>query len=482
MQPVRKRKQVDRRWLILAGALAALLILATALLLWRRPAPLLIDRHEEERVPLITREAQDLLRVEVTNSQGGRFSLARKEDGLVVEGQPDFIVDTLQGELIVQDLTLLYANEIAGEMVPGATSVPELGLDDSAPRAQAFYADGSSLTLVFGHDAHTEIPSSYLMVLGDRLVYLVSPETRDHFDRALETLHQVPAINFNPSLLDTLQVKGRAPFTLSQLEGLWELSAPYTYPADSTAVRQLLDSISKMRFALYAGEASEENLQRYGLGVPDRTITFMLSDSLLTGFDRQGAQTTSRAIPAQQLRIALGEGIGNIGLYCLYEGKIYQASNASMGFLRDSTLERLRSPTPVNIPIARLHALEVLDGTATRVYRVELVEQVLPNNQLALDEQGQVLHVPVITLNGQQTDQDAFMRQYLTLMALGRSGRLPEGFTPQSGTPSRMYRFDTAQGRRELALFHYDALHYAMRVNGVFADYVLRESADSITL
>ena len=149
-----------------------------------------------------------------------------------------------------------------------------------------------------------------------------------------------------------------------------------------------------MRCALYAGEASEEYLQRYGLGVPDRTITFMLSDSLLTGFDRQGAQTTSRAIPAQQLRIALGEGIGNIGLYCLYEGKIYQASNASMGFLRDSTLERLSSPTPVN----------------------------------------------------------------------------------------RRYRFDTALGRRVLALFHYDALHYAMRVNGVFADYVLRESADSIAL
>ena len=483
MQPVRKKQQnqVAWRWI---SAILGLLVLSGGVYMLLRPAvpgkP--FNNLEQQRVALIQKDAKDLLRVDIINSQGGTFSLLNGPEGLKVEGLPDFVVDKLEAELIVKDLTQMYANEIAGELEAGENELDLLGLGDGAPRATAAYADGSSLTMVFGHSAHTEIPSDYLIVLGSPVVYTVSPETRDHFDRALETLHAVPAINFNPDLVDGVEVLGQRPFTLSQVEGLWELTEPLLYPASSEAVRGLLSDIGNMRFALYAGEASGENLIKYGLAEPRRVITFMLADSLMTGYDSQGQETTTIEVPAQHLRIALGSDIENLGLYCLYEGKIYQASNASMGFLRDTVPDGLLSASPLNIPIARLNSLRVTAGGARREYQVTLAEKILPNNQLALDEAGNVLHEPYVSLNGVETDREAFFRQYLALMSLRRDGRLPEGYQPETLEPVKTYLFDTAQGARELALFPYGALHYAMRVNGVFVDYISRGSADQITL
>lgn len=484
MQPVRKGKAARRNRKPLA-MLAALL--GTALIIFlvyelalpkAQPAP----RNEDERVPLIEREADTLKRIEVMPGKSEHFTLIQGDLGWTVDGQPDFLIDLNELNLMVKDFTALYANEFAGEVKPDEASLAALGLGETAPRAKASYLDGSALTLVFGNSAQTEIPADYLKFGDDSRVYAVSVETRDHFDRSLESLHQIPKINFTASLLDTIVVSGFNPFTLSQQEELWEITSPFLYPADSAAMRDLLNDIGSMRFALYAGKANDENLRRFGLEDPKRVFTFELAKSFIQSFEKDGSPAGSLAVPEQSLSIALGDDISGIGLYCLYDGSIYQASNLSMGFLRDAAPDRLLSPYPVTFPINRLERLVVEDMAGIREYRLEMTEKVLPNNQLATDRDGNILYEPYVLLDGIETDSDLFTQGYLKLMTLARSGRLPEGFQPESKTAARRYVFMTAQGERELALFPYDSLHYAMRVNGSFFDYVSKESAESIGL
>lgn len=484
MQPVRKNASPDHRKRLLAGLIAAL-FLAVALMIYfnrEQKIPELETHADEERVSLINRETDELVGMEVTSSRGDRFTILRENQGFIVEGQPDFSLDEHQIDLMVKDLTKLSANELAGEVHLDESSLAHLGLGQDAPRVSATYSDGEQLTLVFGNSAQTEIPADYLLIAGDNKVYTVSPETRDHFDRTQNTLHPVPAVNFSSSLVDKAIFSGQGAFSLHQQDGLWEVTDPFLYPADSNQVRALLSSIGNMRFAVYAGEATQENLVRFGLEHPRRTITFYLSASTIISYDSQGMPLDSQNLVSQNLTISVGDDIDSIGLYCLYDGKIYQASNASMGFLQDTGLPGILSVAPVTLPVNRLHSLKVEEKGETREYRIDFTEKILPNNEIERDEAGNTLYEPFVSLNSEETESENFLMEYLKLMGLQRSGRLPEGFSANEEAPARRYLFMLQDGTRELALFPYDALHYAMRVNGTFMDYVSRALADEIAL
>ena len=484
MQPVRKTRQPGQGKIavvVLLMALVSALGWYAARLNRSEPPP---DTAHDERVILIRREESELARFWVVSSQGDRFSLIRDAEGYYsVEGQPDYPLDPVQLQLMIRDLTVLDANDEAGRVEMTDEALDALGLGAYAPRVTAEYADGSQITLILGNSAMTEIPSDYLMLQGSDQVYTVSPEIRDHFDRTLATLHPVPAINITSALVDEVRFEGRDALCLRQEEGLWDITSPFAYPAQPEQVSRLLNNISRMRFALYHSEATPQALRDTGLDTPVRTVTLLLSPSEITAYDEESLPIQTRQVDAQQLRIALGNDIDMIGLYCLYEGKIYQASNASMGFLRDAELSELLSDAPVTLPVNRLSALRVEESTGSQEYRIEMVEQILPNNRIGRDAQGNILFEPYITRNAQEYDRDTFLRGYLQLMNLRRAGRVREGFQAAEENPVRRYLLYTGERLAwELAFFPYDALHYAVRVNGRFVDYVTRAQADLLDL
>lgn len=482
MQPVKKKRnrplKISQIVMILSGFLAVLLVLY---FLQRRPVPP-PPITPDISVTLIDRSEESLVELEVNNSKGETFTLIRSDKGFTVSGQPEFEADENEIALMVKDFSLLVANELAGEVHTDEASLAQLGLGKDAPRAKATYQDGSSLTLVFGDSAQTEIPSDYLMVEGENQVYFVSPETREHFDRALSSIHIIPSINFNEALVDSIEVNGEEDFVLSHREGLWELASPYRYPLDAAKVHQLLTGIGKMRFAQYYGSEDELDLKALGLNPPGRKLDIRLSKSTIVGYDKDGIPVDSTEVPAQTFSLALGDNIGQIGLYCLYEGKVYQATNVSMGFLRDMNILNLLSKSPVTLPLNRIEKLAVTKDGETREYDIDFVEKILPNNEVEQDKDGNVLYEPFITLKDEDVASDEFIREYLKLMALKHSGRLPEGYQPGSEHPTISYTFIWGEDSRELALFPFDDLHYAMRVNGVFVDYILKSEADAVSL
>ncbi len=312
-------------------------------------------------------------------------------------------------------------------------------------------------------------------------MFSVSPETRTHFDRGLNTLHPVPALDFNSALTDGLYYSGDNGFEIRQSEGLWEVVSPFRYPADEEQVRSLLSSIGKMRLAVYMGEADADNLPRYGFVPPRRNIRIDLPPSVIQGYDDAGNPGQSLNVPAQSFVFQVGDAIGNLGFYLCYDGKIYQASHASMGFLVSADIDRILSPAPVNMPVNRLARLLVQQGERSREYEVSMIEKILPNNQHAQDEAGNFLYEPYVTQGGQETDSEAFLREYLKLMSLRAAGKLPEGYTAEDQLIVR-YHLSGHFDEMELALFPFDVLHYAMRVNGQFIHYIDKAAADSIAL
>ncbi len=483
MQPVRKKqhKSAAKRGMLVA-VLAVLVVLA-GVLMWLNlkdknsalPPP---EPSENQEVTLIGKAPQDLSAFELFPTGHASYRLVRGESGFQLPDKPDFALDQEMLAVMAQDLTTISA-ELAGELsqVPGGEAA--LGMDGKHFRVRAEYTDGTSLTLSFGNAAYTEIPSDYFMLSGDQAVYTLSPQIKSNLNLPLGALHPIPRIDFSADLLDALEVEDeKSAFSLERNNHFWQVAQPVRYPADPGQIAVMMSAINGMRFAVYVGEADELPLSDYGLDAPKRQLTFHLAKSVII---TQGENAAAHEVAAQRFQFAIGDDIDRIGFYCLHQGSVYQASYASMGFLTTLSLDRMLARKPVIIPINQLHSLRVEDAQAKRSYQVELVERIEKNNALALDEEGRQLYDPVITRDGQESNQEAFIQEYLKLMDLGGQGKLPEGFEPE-GAPLVRYVLDAEEILIDLAFYPFDALHLAMVVNGHAVYYVTRQALAEISL
>lgn len=486
MQPVRKRpsKPFYKR----AGAMAALVltVLLTAaglfFALQEKKSPLPPpESSASQTFMLIDKQPEELTAFEVFPPGHASYRLVRVGESFQLAENPDFALNQEMIRTMVQDLTALAAEKVGDiAKVPGGREA--LGLDGKHFTLRAEYADGSQRSLFFGSAAYTEIPSDYLMLSEDDGVYTVSPQVRSNLDLPLGMLHPLPRIDFSPNLLDTVRVQDReAGFSIERKADLWQVTEPLRYPADPSQVAALLGGIGGMRFAVYVGEADELRLSDYGLASPKRQVTFQLAKSLIITREEGGKAPVTREVAAQQFQYAVGNDIDGIGFYCLYQGSVYQASNASMELLSALSLDKLLARKPVVIPINQLDSLTARDAEGTRSYKVELVERIEKNNALALDEKGRPLYDPVITLGGKESDQEAFVREYLKLMDLGGQGKLPGDYAPEGG-PLVQYTLKAEGMTLDLAFYPFDALHLAMSVNGSALYYVTRQAAADIGL
>lgn len=484
MQPIQKKAIKSNKIKIRIAVLLLLLLIVLAIYIIchfdKKDLPTLTN--EDVSVQLIDKPVESLISIDVKPANDAPFVLLQLDDQWLVKGQPDYPLDTTQIELMMKDLTNLVANELLGRVDQNESSLAVLGLDKNAPRVVASYSDGSSLTLVFGHSARTEIPSDYLMVLGEDNVYGVSPETRDHFDRSLNTLHPVPSLSFNTDLIHAIEFSGNNPLTLLQKNDWWQITSPFDYPINENALSCLLNRIAQMRLAVYTAEATTENLIKYGLDVPSRTLTLFLAESIYTQYNEDHQIIDSQTIAAQKLIFSVGKQIDNLGFYCLYNGKIYKASITSMGFIQSTLLDDMLSPTPANVPINRLSSLKVTHGQDVREYTIQLVEHVLPNNQFATDDAGNILYQPYVMLNNTEINADDFSFAYVRLATLKRSGKLPDDFSTAHTKPVITYRFTGEGIKLDISFYHYDVLHYAMQVNDNTIDFVSKKSVEQIGL
>lgn len=488
MQPVRKKApNIARKRALLAVILGFLVILA-AVLLWfyfqgkgssdalPLPAP-----YEDHHVTLIGKTPDDLAAFEVFPPGHASYRLIRVDGDYLLAGDPDFPLNTYMVEQMAEDVTSLEA-DIVGDVTEVSGGTDALGLGEGHFKVVAEYTDGSERVLMFGHAAYSDIPSDYMMLSGDDTVYTVSPQIRGNLDFPLGALRPLPRIDFSSDLLDAIEVQGQeSAFVLELADDFWQVTSPFSYPADLETMADIKKDLENMRLAVYVGRAEDLDLAVYGLSRPMRQVTFYLAESVILTLTEEGQADSTLEVDAQSLRFAIGSEIDRIGFYCLYQGAVYQASYASMGFLTTLELSSVLAENPVVIPINRLNELFVEDASGRRGYQVELVERIEKNNALALDEEGRQIFDPVISLNGVEIARDVFVREYLKLMDLAAQGRLPGDYV-MAGSPVTRFDF-TAEGMQlDLAFYPYDALHLGMAVNGQAFWYVTRQAVADIAL
>ena len=134
---------------------------------------------------------------------------------------------------------------------------------------------------------------------------------------------------------------------------------------------------------------------------------------------------------------------------------------------------------PVLVALGNLASLTVQKQDAFPiVYALTRTERVAPNNDLALDDAGNVIWDVHLTRNGAPADYDAFASAYSALVATGVAGMLPaeDDFT---GEPHTLYTFCDVDGAvHTIALTSYGVLHDAVSVDGHQAFYIAKGAFD----
>ena len=229
----------------------------------------------------------------------------------------------------------------------------------------------------------------------------------------------------------------------------------------------LLESIEGMGFEACLGRAAELDLSVYGLTKPALTIRLTQAPTVVTGQTEDG-EDVSVPIPETRYTLRLGDETGESGVYVLWDGMVYKASNFLLGFWKELTVDALLLRQPVNFLVNNLNQVAVAADGQETVYDVRMVEAVTENNQIATDEYGETLYDAAVRKNGGDTDMDAqvFLSWYQQLAGMGMAGKLPEGYAP-AGEPTLTLTLKNDELTRTLAFYPYDALHSALLVDGV---------------
>jgi len=484
LREVRKRSRSELSKRQNAILYAVLLLIGSILALWlllplggRAPARR-IEVPEDTTKLQFTAPEEDLLSFTIYPRDGEPYTIVHDQGTYQLEDQPNYSLDMTMIKNMIQ--SLLYLESVDTISSAQGLELNDFGLEQGSLGVAARYAHDRQLHFVIGNRIPSDIPRDYLLITGDPNLYAVAVDVREALDHKLNLLHIVPSINFTADLLDTIHFEGKETLSLHRVaQDLWEITEPVHYPANLGQVQWMLRQVAKMRLTAYVADALPKDLAPYGLDNPRCRIRFVLSESLITTIPSGETSPVIQQVAAQELVFAIGDEIPGKGFYCLYNDVIYLASDLSMGFLLEHELQDYISKSPIDVPLNRLSQLIASLPQGGVSFDLSLVEHILPNNEIALDEQGNILYDYLITSAGREIEPAVFVETYASLMAIKAAGTLPPDYSvlDQAAILSLSLRFEGQ--KRQIAFYPYDVLHLAAEVNGHLAYYVSRDSVEA---
>ncbi len=419
-------------------------------------------------VELFRAEEADLQQIRVKPRGEPPYALVRQGDGFQVEGQPAFQLDREETAALASSLAYVEAVYTLADTEKEQLHLHDFGLEGDALQIEATYKNGDMLRLRIGDRIPGDEALDYCLIGDDPKLYAIHADRKEMFNLPLRMLHALPGINFTPDLLDSVQFDGAdTALSLHRLAtDMWVIQQPFLYPAADAAVQQLLEGAGNMRFASYVAPADSENSALYGLEVPRIRVVFRLGASVVQTMDSTGQTTSSKSVAEQAIAIDIGNPIDNIGFYCRYGDSIWQASNASMGFLLKNQAQDYASRYPLGIPLSLVSRWTLSTTEEEYAYQVFLVEHVLDNNEIAVDENQSPLYNIVLEENGVEIDAALALQQYAALMQIRAVGDYQGDQKEPAGAP--LLSVGLSYLGQEIAVtFHpMDALYASIWING----------------
>ena len=487
MQKIEKKKRAGHpRFRLVLLAVLVLALAGTAYLYVRlkqpegTELPVSVSTYGE----LISKGTDEVARLQVT-LRGGETWAILQEDGVVsVEGKPDFPVDASVAEdLLEASCVVSYEDILSDDPAEYQDRLADFGLDDPRCVAEITYTDGTGVTLrIGGRSDELDDTFYYMLVDGDDHLYGLDLTTANDLCMELALLHAVEQPVIHKARIDSFSIQqgetilGWAldgSITDADAEDRWFLVSPVRYPAEGETITNLRSNLANLRLGAYVGEATPENLTKYGFDEPRMVLTIHMAAGTVGTVDDDGVYG-STDYPESTVVFTVGGEKSDVVDYVRLGDDIYITSHYSLDVFMSQTAADTLTRYPVRVTLSNLKTLTIASENGTDVYEVDKVEEMDETGELVLDDDGNVTYNYSVTKNGEELSWDAFEYAYYQLIAVTVSGQLPEDWQ-QTEEVHTLYTFVTRTGTEHtIGLTRFDALHDAVLVDGCAMFYLIR--------
>lgn len=472
------------RWVLLGSAVLLLLAGCVVYVLASRPAQLMPEEYVSPAGELHTYDAADVARMRITLRSGDSWSAVQAENGvLMVEGEDGFAVETSRAERLLNAVRIVsYEDVFTDDAAAYSDRLGDFGLDPARVVAEITYTDGTVCTLRLGDPCQAQEGRVYYMTVdGDDRLFALDRGTAEDLVTERALLYPVKQPVLHKARFDrivfagaggTVQAEWRLQGSIgSNATDRWLVTNPVHYPADGEAMTSLISNLANIRLGAYVGEATAENMTRYGLDEPRFTLTIHQAAGSIGTTNEEG-QYTATDWPEESFTLAVG-GVRNESVdYVMTDGNIYISSHYSLQTLMDWNAEATVSRYPVQVALGNLSSLTVeRDGEAASYVLTR--ENRGGETAVSGENDGSTVEV-TCTLNGERIPYAGFEAAYNTLLTATVTGRLPEDWVLQE-RPHTIFTFEDITGvTHTVALSPFDALHDAVLVDGYAMFYMIR--------
>ncbi len=486
MQRVDKEHRKSRPHLRLLLVCAAVAVLAVSLGLYAY-----LKSQGGEPLPermitggiLLEKTQEDVQRVHAAPQNGEAWTLERTADGMVLSDDPKAVLDAYcVSEVLDAVGPVTYNDVLADSAEELAAHWADFGLDTPTSVVEIGYTDGTQLTLRIGAMNRAETPFYYMTVEGDPRLYALDTDSAEALYQGRQLLYEVVQPTIHAARLDSIHLLREGETLAWQLEGSvkatdaidhWTLTEPFRYQADGSSMTTLMKNLENLRLGAYVCKATPEALATYGFQVPRLEVELHMAEASLGTVGAEGVYDVT-AYPESAFRLVVGSARDELVDYVLYEGDIYVMSHFNVTPLLTMSAASTLTRYPVLTALGNLHALTITSEEVEERYEITRVEQVAPNNELVLDENGQVVYDVSVTKNGEPLRYEAFEQAYQRLLLVRVSGTLEEAWQMQK-EPHTVYTFEDVSGETHtVALSDYDAMHDAVEVDGHALFYLVK--------
>lgn len=486
MQKAERKQSGKRR----PGRLGALLLCAliavggiTAALLLRREA-------EEPPEParqritgaIVARTPEELRSLTVTRRGEAPWTAERQEDGRLyisgAEGGKGRPVDENTGRML-QDaaVNLTYEDVFTDRREDWDGDRKSFGLEPPLVTAVFRYTDGTEITARIGDSADPDDGAYYyLTVDGDDRLYAVAKGTVQDLNVEAALLAEVPQLRIHSALLDRITVENADGSIRSEwrLRGKisdrdaaenWQITAPFTYPADYDAMKNLRDSAEDLRLGAFVAEVDAEALNQYGLERPSAVIRLHMAEGSTGTVSDSGVYDVTDW-EERTAELAVGAAKTEMTDYVRYGDGIYTVNHFTLDLFTGqdamSTAARYLTATPLG---SLESVLVENDGQETVYYALVRTENSEDSGDSGTEAR--------CLRNSEEIPYETFAAAYERLLTVTVSGKLPEN-AAEKPAHSR-YTFRTVSGgTHTLELSDFDGIHDAVKMDGCRMFYLIK--------
>ncbi len=430
------------------------------------------------------KDKQTLQSITVSHLDGDTYTLLYRDGSLYLtlkDGTSEPINEALTDDLI-EYATQIYVEEtVVEDESEFLENLPDMGLEPPQIEVVSTFEDGSTQTVSLGYPFSTSA-YYYYRWSGDCSIYLCYAGVYQTFEYSADMLLSISQPVITRSLVERVSLlpRGGDPivcsFTANDSETVsGTLQSPFVYPMEQDATDSLLNALQNFRLGARLEAATEDTRAQYGLANPQVVVKITQREGLYSLTDSDGVLQTY-PLAASAYTLSIGDQDGEFFYYCEVDGICYRASSFLLAAFLNADAMNYVSLHPASLGDETLQSITLQTGNGTLDFRAVYTENVLPNNELETDKNGNIVYTANITVNGDPITEDAYTELISRLQQMAVSGRLETQAVPNS-VPLWQLILITDQGKtRTLTAYTMDSFSDILAVDGLALHYLSSEA------